>query len=717
MTHLRSCPRLIPVIIASTLFPAAAQAAPRADFEVLVESTSGSILSLDLNDRGEVVGNFSGSVQPFLWRSGSVQYLDLPSGASAAGASAINNHGVVVGSATFAGSDQPVVWSADGTAHTIGPAVSAAYYANDINDNGLIAGGSPSFLWQSGSTTVLPSGFGYLKAINNSGYAVGDDSGSPRHAVYWNGWSVVNLGTLYGSATSESRAYAINDHDEVVGISDKRAFLWREGEGMRDLGLLPGDPSTYVSTATSINNAGQVVGHSGYRAFLWNDGVMSDLTALLGFPAGASAGAEAINGHAQVAGEASTSNVHGDAIHSAWLLTLHPDWEGGDGYWDDWGGEHWNWAGTGTAAAQVGEMHDVVINPGVSATVYGSLDGRARSLVLGGDNGVKASLDLGGGTTTVLEGTTVSGGGRLMGQGRHEGDVTIERDGELLVTQGQTMQISGSLTQGANSTLNVLASSDAMYPAVLEVTGTGGFQTDGQVNLRNAHLKVEHGIRNLNANVDSRLNLYGTVDVSGEVSLYAGNRVQVSGPGSEALFWDPFVNNGEVVVTSGSVATFFGLVTGNGTFTGAGTKHFAGGLNPGSSPGLLTLGGDVQFLGGDLIMELGGTTPGTEHDKIVFTSESTVTIDGTALQVEWWGGFTAAAGDLFDLFDWNGVLTGSFVPVNLPSLDPGLAWDTSDLYNGGTLKVSAVPLPPSLWLALGVFSLLGWIGWRSGAIH
>ena len=57
----------------------------------------------------------------------------------------------------------------------------------------------------------------------------------------------------------------------------------------------------------------------------------------------------------------------------------------------------------------------------------------------------------------------------------------------------------------------------------------------------------------------------------------------------------------------------------------------------------------------------------------------------------WYDGFIGHAGDQFDLFDWNGGVTGSFALVALPVLEAGLGWDTSNLYTTGELGVFAVP--------------------------
>ncbi|MFT3726118.1 MAG: hypothetical protein QM773_21335 [Hyphomonadaceae bacterium] len=60
---------------------------------------------------------------------------------------------------------------------------------------------------------------------------------------------------------------------------------------------------------------------------------------------------------------------------------------------------------------------------------------------------------------------------------------------------------------------------------------------------------------------------------------------------------------------------------------------------------------------------------------------------GGTLNVSLVDNFTPSAGQSFNLFDWSS-LSGAFAQVQLPTLN-GLFWDTSRLYEDGTLKVVA----------------------------
>jgi len=133
---------------------------------------------------------------------------------------------------------------------------------------------------------------GAAVGINDRGQFVGATGScapvSPAigaHAVLWEHGKVKDLGNLGGAFSNV--AYAINNHGQVVGISDltgdttAHAFFWQNGT-LTDLGTLPGD---FFSVAFSINNRGQVVGEScdvnfNCRAFLWQNGVMVDLNTL-----------------------------------------------------------------------------------------------------------------------------------------------------------------------------------------------------------------------------------------------------------------------------------------------------------------------------------------------------------------------------------------------------------------------------------------------------
>lgn len=153
-------------------------------------------------------------------------------------------------------------------------------------------------------------------AINDRGHVVGSSFVAREnefHAFLWDGFEVTDLGTFGGQ---DSKAWDINNLDEVVGWASQfdgtvRAFVWR-GEALIDLGTLGGTESD----AHGINDTGQIVGSSGLpgdtesHGFLWEDGVMQDLGTL----AGNSSHARDVSRSGRVTGYSSVTNVGWRAV-------------------------------------------------------------------------------------------------------------------------------------------------------------------------------------------------------------------------------------------------------------------------------------------------------------------------------------------------------------------------------------------------------------------
>jgi probable HAF family extracellular repeat protein len=253
-----------------------------------------------------------------------------------------------------------------------GPQSSVTAPAQVLNNKGMVGGGAdtsiddpsyphgnpglqnypdPSrfiehaFLWRKGQRIDLGALPGmnssYANWVNGRGEAVGLSgdgtmdtmNGYPGEtAVLWKDGQIVNLGTLGGQ---ESAAFAINNADQIIGVSDNttpdkysifglktqtRAFLW-QGAVMRDLGTLGGPDSL----AQAINDKGQISGFSYIDAtpvkatgaptqhlFLWEHGQMRDLGTL----GGAQANVSSMNNRGEVVGN---TNLQGDKTYHPFL--------------------------------------------------------------------------------------------------------------------------------------------------------------------------------------------------------------------------------------------------------------------------------------------------------------------------------------------------------------------------------------------------------------
>lgn len=116
--------------------------------------------------------------------------------------------------------------------------------------------------------------------------------------------------------------------------------------------------------------------------------------------------------------------------------------------------------------------------------------------------------------------------------------------------------------------------------------------------------------------------------------------------------------------------------------------NFTGTFAPGLSPTSLVVGNVGLSNTSALIMELGGTTPGSGYDQLL--SNGALQFDGT-LMLSLINGFIPAAGQSFNLFDWV-TAGGTFDSLQLPTV-PGLSWDTSQLYTQGIISLASAGLP------------------------
>ena len=302
------------------------------------------------------------------------------------------------------------------------------------------------------------------------------------------------------------------------------------------------------------------------------------------------------------------------------------------------------------------------------------------------DGGIQATFGAINDGTILLDGplarfggaSLTENGGTIRGSGILSGPVQNMTTGRIEVGSGKDLLLTGSLdNEGA---VDVLGGNFRVRGAADNVAGTG------VISGRNALLSFDSGL----ANDGSLIAAGGVIDILGDITNNAAGRIVVSG-GATAIFYEDVVNSGAINVSAGgplsSTAVFFGDLSGNGV-AGAGTVFIEGDARPGFSPGLMTYGGDVSFGPfSSFHVELGGTTPGTEYDKLEVANH--LSLDGS-LEVTLINGFLPSAGDRFDVWD-AASKSGNFSSVTLPDLPAGLFWHTSALETEGILAVSGTP--------------------------
>lgn len=237
------------------------------------------------------------------------------------------------------------VWTAQTGIHDMGTLGGGYSVAEDINNrrqavgfSGTAAGKERPFLWTQGTgmrdlqTLGGTSAEGDANDINNATEVVGDvfprgfgDPDGHDRAFLWRpGQGARDLGTLGGL---DAKAWAINDTGAITGWAaipsgEPRPFLWTPAEGMKDLGTFGGG----FSEALNLNEHGTVVGLS-YdtdglpQAFVW--------TTRLGFRQlprgglGIGAFAQAVNDRNQIVGTIFRGN--GDVLAVVWSPTANLD--------------------------------------------------------------------------------------------------------------------------------------------------------------------------------------------------------------------------------------------------------------------------------------------------------------------------------------------------------------------------------------------------------
>ncbi len=643
-----------------------------------------------INDAGTVVGidyMLPGDDRAFVWRGGQLRDVGLGRVLNAS----LSPSGLVAGtSPDAAGALRPFLFN--GSFSTILPTPGDnPGYAAGVNDRGDIAGtyfvmgSARPFLTAGGQVIELPhpvGGEGIANAINASGLAVGNfqtDSGLTVHAVLYAQGRAIDLNTIHGVAGSGwtvNDASAINDLGQIaVQLLDATAF---------QAGRL-----TLVRNVWESPSSG-----SWDEARSWAQGVLPNRLAEVWLDPTRSL---------TVLGPAGRAEVR--------KLTIGTDASGG--------------GGIATLQLNGGTIAAIGDAPGSVSGFQGVVIG--RNGVLTGDGVVSVESQALGGVfnqgTVLADNVRITGSplnnGTLYNRGLIAGNATgparivssylfNETDGRIRVLAGERLTLEAAFANRGN--VEVLGGRFTHRGGgEMSVLSTAG--QPGRVLAQDALFTFESGLLIAGGQFafsGGNNNVFGAITVQrGALDSRAGQLI-VSG-NSRVAFYDGLdVNAGaELRVAAGSSATFFGLVrqrTG-ALFTGTGSKFYEGGLAIGGSPGIGTDEGDVSFGGGNVFFaEIGGTEPGTGHDKLIVGGH--LGFGGTLKLVSWLG-YTGAIGERYDLFDW-GSADGQFDFIDASGLllADGAVLDTSRLYLDGSIGIAAVPEPGTwaLWLA-GVAAL------------
>ncbi len=352
-----------------------------------------------------------------------------------------------------------------------------------------------------------------------------------------------------------------------------------------------------------------------------------------------------------------------------------------------------------------------------------TLSGTAQILHTSTASTVVGGTFLGQNTTTINVNAGLLQLGALVNNG-------FRMDGAINVASGATLQmVSNSPVKLGPTNLNggtLIAPSGVAVPTGLALTATGTIQ--GRVSSESGSLIEATGALSMGdatnfagyfSNGELRTQQH-SVTLLDKNQAVLGSITEIgngANPGALTATNGVFVDFGRAITGWGTVAgtnalaqatiingdaegtsfaqplDFTGYVKGIGDFSNV---IFSGTFSPGLSPAITPVNNVIFSPTNTLIMEIGGLTPGSQHDQLDITG--LLGLNGL-LDVDLINGFNPSFGDTFNIFD--GTTTGTFSSFSFPTLGGGLSWDTSDLYSQGDLKIVPEPATASLLLLAG----------------
>jgi autotransporter-associated beta strand protein/T5SS/PEP-CTERM-associated repeat protein len=318
--------------------------------------------------------------------------------------------------------------------------------------------------------------------------------------------------------------------------------------------------------------------------------------------------------------------------------------------------------------------------------------------------------------------------------------------GNLTAASGATLELKSRGLAYVNglSTLTsgtILAANGISFGAGANVVGTGvvsgavssvrgsRIEADGGklvVGNSNSYIGVDSdGLLYTNANevelLDRNESVLGSLTQLGDGSaggvLRAANGMlleQGKNLTGRGTVYGDFVNQGDVY-GDGSTAGQKIVFAAGSTVSGIGSFEsvvFDGTYSPGNSPAITNLSNGEFSSASSLLIELGGTQPGTQYDRVVDTG--VLTLLGGTLNVALYNGFVPSYGNSFEILQY-GQLSGDFGAVNYPALSGGLSWERTA--SATAMTITVVPEPtsyvPAAIATAGLASLMRWRKRRS----
>ncbi len=307
-------------------------------------------------------------------------------------------------------------------------------------------------------------------------------------------------------------------------------------------------------------------------------------------------------------------------------------------------------------------------------------------------------------------------GGNLVGDGTlvNQSTVRFEADGDIAIAEfrngaaGTLDAFAGTISVTAATFVNegLISVTDTLrFESDVANTGTLALADGGEAVIGSAFTFGGGAIAVTSGSAALTLD-GGTLALQTDLALDGGLSLNAVGTVSNALSLDTFTftNNGvveiaadaELAVDAAAGGTFINQGTvaigdgGSVTATGTSIENNGGIVEIGADFGLATVTGNLLFdLGSTLRADLGGVTPGTEHDKLDVDGDLAL---GGTLDVSQIGTFSVGAGESFQIVEvlGGGALTGSFDNVVGLEANDDFVLDLTQSATGVSLVSQAV---------------------------
>ncbi len=338
-------------------------------------------------------------------------------------------------------------------------------------------------------------------------------------------------------------------------------------------------------------------------------------------------------------------------------------------------------SGGGNAFAATTVVNDGLIQgkSGIGIKIVGTFNdvitNNATGTISGNSTG--ATIQMGGGNDTLTNRGAITN--------TNSSAIDLEDGNDALVVEGGVASIAGNISGGNGTnafTIKPGASNSFSYAGSLSnfsevkvesgsVTFTGNNTYSGSTNVTGGTLLLIGG---------------GTIG-GGNVTVAAGATLDISG-----------ISDSTYTLDSTQALTVGGTINATGK-----TLATDGSVNPGASPGLMTVEGSLSLLDdSDITFEVDGLNRGVTYDGVDVSG--LLTLDGKVFVT---GSHIYDLNDTIDLFYFGTIDASGFLPADLilPTLGSGLYWDTSNFLIDGTLTVVPEPSTCAL-IALGGIALL-----------